>query len=40
MHFGSFRMKSVEIGKDRKFKKVSEAFRKTHVHPVSGRHDR
>ena len=29
MHFGNFRKKSVKIGKDRKFKKVSDAFRKT-----------
>ena len=29
MHFGNFRKKSAKIGKDRKFKKVSYAFRKT-----------
>ena len=28
MDFGNFRTKSVKIGKDRKFKKVSDAFRK------------
>ena len=35
MHFGSFRKKSVKIGKLKKFRKPS---RKRRVHSVSGRH--
>ena len=42
--FGNFREMSVKIGKDRKFKKKSNAFRKTPsdgMHPAfSGRHSK
>ena len=36
MHFDNFRTKSVKIGKDRKSKKVSDAFGKrlTEMHPA------
>ena len=38
MDFGNIRKKSVKVGKDRVFKKVSDAFRKRPVHFDSGRH--
>jgi len=37
--FGIFRETSVKIGKDRTLKKVSDAFGKTPVYFVSGRHN-